>query len=131
MKKSYLILALSVIIIMSSCNVFNHRINKEYVYYDHKDIKIGMSYNDFNDKTELNSKGKFVKSNKYFSKDFFKKNGLQNYSLVSNEHRYDRFNYHYYLFENDKLVYWGFPHTFLSHKNEDYRKIAELVGKEY
>lgn len=118
MRKSIIIiLSLSIILILSSC------LPNRNVHIEQLKVNKGMSSENFK-KTGL-------KISKELKGDVLKNSKLNNPVVIVVETELDYFDhYHYYLFEDNKLIFWGYPHQFLSHKNIEIRKLNPIIGKE-
>ncbi len=118
MRKSLIkVLLFAIIILLSSC------LPNRNVHLDQLKVNKGMSVEKFK-KIGLNItkelKGEVLKNSK-----------LNKPIVIVVETELDYYDhYHYYLFEDNKLVFWGYPHQFLSHKNIEIRKLNHLIGKE-
>ena len=121
MRTSIKIIMLSLVLLLSSC--------ASYFFYEefahiHKDMTISelvtvIESDDFGYGVGL--------INNEIEKDMYSSNSIK--YLVTERIAYGEYQYYVFLFQNDKLVYWGFPYQIANHSKSEISGASPDISK--
>lgn len=121
MRTSIKLIMLSMLLLLSSCASY-------FLYEELAHIHKGMTISEV--KTVVDS-GDFGFGigliNDEIEKDMYTSNSVK--YLVTERTAYGEYQYYVFLFQNDKLVYWGFPYQVANHSKSEISDASADISK--
>lgn len=122
MKTSMNIIMLSFVLLLSSCtSAFLLYENLAHIHKDMttQELKNVLENDDFGYGVEL--------INDDMEKDMYTNNSIK--YLVTERRAYGESSYYIFLFQDDKLVYWGFPYQIANHSKSEISGASPDISK--
>jgi len=121
LKVSEQIMIITIILLLTSCS-------SHFFYEELAHIHKGMKIDELKNVIESEDFGYGIALiNDEIEKDIYTSNNIK--YLVTERAAYRESSYYVFLFQNDKLVYWGFPYQIANHSQSEISGASPDISK--